>query len=72
MAGHATVGIDDDLSTCEPGVGVGTTQHELSRGIHKNPHRTRVEIGGQHRLDDVLYEVVPDGGVRVVAVDVLG
>ena len=42
VAGHAAVGVDDDLATGEPGVGVGTAELEAPGGVGQDPERLEV------------------------------
>ena len=46
VAGRAAVGVDDDLATGEPGVGVGAAELEHAGGVHQHPHVDRVESLG--------------------------
>ena len=71
VAGHAAVGVDDDLAPGEPGVGVRAAEDELARRVHVEAHRARVEVARQHRADHVLDHVALDRRV-VVAIFVLG
>ena len=57
VAGHAAVGVDDDLAAGEPGVGVGPAQLETTRGVGEDAQRRGVEVGRQQRVDHVLAKV---------------
>ncbi len=73
MAGHATVGVDDDLATGQAGVAHGAAQHERPRRVDQQPDVGGVELRevrvGQHGVDDMAAQV---GGEQVVQVDVRG
>ena len=57
MAGHAAVGVDDDLAPREPGVGVGPAELEAPGGVGQHAQRRGVEVGRQQRMDHVLAEI---------------
>ncbi len=63
VAGHAAVGVDDDLAAGEPGVADRTADHEAPGGVDEEVLAQLlrvVEVARQDRLDDVLPEVVRD------------
>ena len=51
VAGHAPVGVDDDLPPGQSGVGARPPDLEHSRRVHEDPHVRRVELGGKQRVD---------------------
>jgi hypothetical protein len=55
-----SVGVDDDLAAREPGVAVGTADHEPPRGVEVEDGVLVEVLGGDHRLNDVLLEVLRD------------
>ena len=57
MAGHAAVGVHDDLAPREPGVGVRPAQLEPTGGVGQDAQRRGVEVGREQRVDDVLAQV---------------
>ena len=70
MAGHAAVGVDDDLAAGQPGVAHRAADDELAGRVDQQP----VAVGGQAergqlRLDDELLDV---GGEQLLDRDVLG
>ena len=72
VAGHAAVGVDDDLAAGETGVGVGAAQLEHAGRIGQHPQVRRVELGRQQRVDDVGPQVGQEQGLEVDARVVLG
>ena len=70
VAGHAAVGVDDDLATGQPGVAHGAADDELAGRVHQQPVAVGGQAeGGQLRLDDELLDV---GREQLVDRDVLG
>lgn len=69
MRPPSPVCVDDDLATREPGVAVGTANHETARGV-KVIDRVVVEVLGRHHVfDHELQKVCADlfvGNVIVV------
>ena len=65
VAGHAAVGVDDDLAAGEPAVGVGAA--ELERAGRVDPHVVAVlgELRRHERMDHVLDEVGLDERLRI-------
>ncbi len=57
MAGHAAIGVDDDLAAGEARVGVRSAQLEDPGGVHEDAQILAVEVRGQQRVDHVLDEV---------------
>ena len=73
VAGHAAVGVDDDLAAREAGVADRAADDEPPRRIHQHaPAQAAlvVEVLRQHRLDHVLPQIV--GQQRLGAFAVLG
>ena len=66
MGTPTTVGVDDDLTTRDTGVAVGTTDDELARGIHVELHVIAEEFlqaGGQlfpHPWDKDIADICLD------------
>jgi hypothetical protein len=58
VAGHAAVGVDDDLASGEAGVAHRSTDDEPAGGVHQQPQPLGVDVhSGENRLDDVLADV---------------
>src|SRR5262249_61063960 len=77
VAGHAAVGIDDDLSSGETGVAVWTADHEAAGGIDEKTGATIVQPGPlEDRLDDRLDDALTDRALgelpRAVSLGMLG
>ena len=75
VTGHAAIGVHDDLASGQAGVAHGAAEDEASGGIDEEPVVTPVDPGGglaEHRLDDVLGQIVAERGLQVDAVRVLG
>lgn len=53
MGGPTTVGIDDDLSTGEAGVSLGTTDDERARGVDDDLGILE-ELSGANLLNDLF------------------
>ena len=67
VAGHAAVGVDDDLAPGQPGVAHRAADDEAPGRVDQQARAQRagvVELGGQDGDDDVLPEVVADDGLR--------
>ena len=63
MAGHAAVGVDDDLAAGQARVADGAADHEAPGRVHEEVLAQLlrvVEVARQDRLDDVLPEIVRD------------
>ena len=61
MAGHAAVGIDDDLAAGQPAVADRATDHEPTGGVDQEASQERalvVELAGEHGSDDVLEKIL--------------
>jgi hypothetical protein len=78
VAGHAAVGVHDDLAAGEAGVADRAADHELAGGVHEEVVAARVEelllvveLRRQHRVHDVLPQVRLDQRLGVHAVLVL-
>ena len=73
VAGHAAVGVDDDLATGQAGVAHRAADHELAGRVDQQPVvlGRDVEVG-EHRVDDVLLDVGLELGLEVDALGVLG
>ena len=78
VAGHAAVGVDDDLAAGEAGVADRAADHELAGRVDEEvaraarPRRRGRGLGAEHRQDHVLPEVGLDRRLRVDALGVLG
>ena len=72
MAGHAAVGVDDDLAAGQPGVGVGAAQLEDAGRVGEDAQALGVEVGRQQRVDHVLGEVGQQLLLEVDPAGVLG
>ena len=72
MAGHAAVGVDDDLATGEPGVGVRAAELEDAGRVDEDAQALGVEVRRQQRVDHVLDEVGPQLLLEVDPAGVLG
>ena len=64
VAGHAAVGVDDDLATGEAGVADGTADDEAAGRVDEDLVVVVGELLGDDRADDVLDEVGPDHRCR--------
>ena len=71
VAGRAAVGVDDDLAAGEAGVGMRTAEHEVAGRVRQEPVVVAAELLGDHRLHDVLEEVVTELTLKVDARRVL-
>src|SRR5579884_674442 len=60
VAGHAAIGIDDDLAAGQPGVAHGPADHKATGGVHVVLGGAVEELGGHDRLDHVLADVALD------------
>ena len=60
VAGHAAVGVDDDLAAGEPAVGVRTAELEDAGRVDEDLEVVVGELRRQRRPDDVLDERGPD------------
>ena len=70
VAGHAAVGVDDDLAAGQPGVAHGAADDELAGRVDQQPVAVGGQAeGGQLGLDDELLDV---GGEQLLDRDVLG
>jgi hypothetical protein len=68
MAGHAAVGIDDDLPPSQPGVAHRAADLEPAGRVDQQPEAFAVDAGiGQHGVDHVVLDV---GGEQFLEVDV--
>src|SRR5206468_2684512 len=67
VASHAAVGVDDDLATSEPAVGVRTAELEDARGVHEDLEVVVCELRRQRRTDHMLDEVAAHLAVDVDA-----
>ena len=70
MAGHAAVGVDDDLAPGQAGVAHRATDHETPGRVDQQARAQRVgvvQLGGQDGHDDVLPEVVADDRLDALA-----
>jgi hypothetical protein len=72
VAGHAAVGVDDDLATGQAGVGVGAAQLEAAGRVDEHPHPLGGEVVGEDRVDHVLADVGGEQGLDVDVGAVLG
>ena len=54
-----SVGVDDDLATRQPGIGLGSTDLEAPGGVDQHSHRRRVEVAelAQHGVDHLGLDV---------------
>ena len=71
MAGHAAVGVDDDLAAGQAGVADRAADDEAAGRVDEEvlaQLRRVVEVLRQDRLDDVLPEVVRDQRLRALLV----
>ena len=70
MAGHAAVGVDDDLAAGETAVGVRAAELELAGRVHEHLEVVVGELLGQRRRDHVLdqrgAQLAVDADARVV------
>jgi hypothetical protein len=62
VAGHAAVGVDDDLATGQTGVAHRAADHELAgrvdqQAVAARPGNAGLGESAQHRVDDVLLDV---------------
>lgn len=65
----STVGVDDDLTTGQTGVTLGTTDDEQTRGLQVVDSAVIKQVGGDDLLDDLLLELLADSlGVNVRSV----
>ena len=74
MGAPAAVRVDDDLAAREAGVALGAADDEAARGVEMVDRLVVEELGGDHRLDNVLHELgadllVGERGAGVGAVD---
>ena len=58
MAGHAAVGVDDDLAAGEASVAHRAADDEAPGGVDEVLGVGIEQVGGDDRLDDVLDDVV--------------
>ena len=72
MAGHAAVGVDDDLAAGEAGVGVRAAELELAGRVDEDLVVVVGELAGTQRRDHVLDEVGLEERLAVDAGRVLG
>ena len=72
VAGHAAVGVDDDLAARQAGVGVGAAQLEAAGRVDEHPHALGGEALGEDRVDHVLADVGGEQGLDVDVGAVLG
>src|SRR5207342_2135097 len=73
VAGHAAVGVDDDLAAGQAGVAHRAADHELAGRVDQQPVAVRGDVEvGEDRVDDVLLDVLVQLGVEVDALGVLG
>ena len=69
MAGHSTVGVNDDFAAGKAAVTVGAADYEAAGGVDVIPGFLAEPLLGQHRLDDLLHHPLPHllgGGLLAV------
>lgn len=71
MGSPTTIGIDNDLTTCQTRVSAGSTDHKATRGVQVEDCLVVQQLGRDDGLDDVFHEIVTDLLVADVVV-VLG
>ena len=67
MAGHAAVGVDDDLAAREAGVGVRAAELERAGRVDEHLEAVVRELRREQRVDHVLLEVGLDERLGIEA-----
>lgn len=73
MAGHAAIGVGDDLPTGESGIAHRAADDEGARGIDQGRHLTGIDVVAlHHRGNHLLADLRGETFLQVDALEVLG